>query len=142
MIRRPPMSTRTATLFPYTALFRSRREAIRSRPLSCCWLVAVRPGRRCRRGACVHEWWRGVLALIDSIFAAPAGNAPRARTGYRDIVLAFAAVTIISVMILPLPIMAIDTLVAVHIPSGFGLLLPAIFLPPPWEAGRAAVGET
>src|SRR3546814_16748980 len=37
MIRRPPRSTRTATLFPYTTLFRSeqpiayRREAIRQR---------------------------------------------------------------------------------------------------------------
>src|SRR3546814_6847364 len=27
MIRRPPRSTRTDTLFPYTTLFRSRREA-------------------------------------------------------------------------------------------------------------------
>src|SRR3546814_4667386 len=26
MIRRPPISTRTATLFPYTTLFRSRRS--------------------------------------------------------------------------------------------------------------------
>src|SRR3546814_21133663 len=26
MIRRPPRSTRTATLFPYTTLFRSRRQ--------------------------------------------------------------------------------------------------------------------
>src|SRR3546814_11912912 len=28
MIRRPPRSTRTATLFPYTTLFRSRRIAL------------------------------------------------------------------------------------------------------------------
>src|SRR3546814_5274981 len=28
MIRRPPRSTRTATLFPYTTLFRSRRRAL------------------------------------------------------------------------------------------------------------------
>src|SRR3546814_9016407 len=28
MIRRPPRSTRTDTLFPYTTLFRSRRAAI------------------------------------------------------------------------------------------------------------------
>ena len=70
-------------------------------------------------------------ALIDSIFAAPAGNAPRTRAGYSDVVLAFAAVTIISVMILPLPIMAIDTLVAVNISVGFGLLLLAIYIPTP-----------
>src|SRR3546814_9823115 len=29
MIRRPPRSTRTDTLFPYTALFRSREQSIR-----------------------------------------------------------------------------------------------------------------
>src|SRR3546814_3749936 len=31
MIRRPPRSTRTDTLFPYTTLFRSRRACRRSR---------------------------------------------------------------------------------------------------------------
>src|SRR3546814_15868252 len=31
MIRRPPRSTRTDTLFPYTTLFRSRRPRCRSR---------------------------------------------------------------------------------------------------------------
>src|SRR3546814_8956692 len=31
MIRRPPRSTRTATLFPYTTLFRSESEAVRAR---------------------------------------------------------------------------------------------------------------
>src|SRR3546814_20127677 len=36
MIRRPPISTRTDTLFPYTTLFRSR------------WKVGCRP---CRRGS-------------------------------------------------------------------------------------------
>src|SRR3546814_20347237 len=39
MIRRPPRSTRTDTLFPYTTLFRSRRRA-RDRP------AADRPPRR------------------------------------------------------------------------------------------------
>src|SRR3546814_1180239 len=34
-------------------------------------------------------------------------------------------------MILPLPIMAIDTLVAVNISIGFGLLLLAIYIPTP-----------
>src|SRR3546814_2555208 len=32
MIRRPPRSTRTDTLFPYTTLFRSRQEGIRRVP--------------------------------------------------------------------------------------------------------------
>src|SRR3546814_4779546 len=31
MIRRPPRSTRTDTLFPYTTLFRSENETLRSR---------------------------------------------------------------------------------------------------------------
>src|SRR3546814_12361472 len=32
MIRRPPISTRTDTLFPYTTLFRSRRRGVAARP--------------------------------------------------------------------------------------------------------------
>src|SRR3546814_7767573 len=43
MIRRPPRSTRTDTLFPYTTLFRStHRDAIRDRGLH---LAAARPTR-------------------------------------------------------------------------------------------------
>src|SRR3546814_2014571 len=34
MIRRPPRSTRTDTLFPYTTLFRSRRRRAHSAPIS------------------------------------------------------------------------------------------------------------
>ncbi|WP_222564101.1 type III secretion system export apparatus subunit SctV [Novilysobacter antarcticus] len=63
--------------------------------------------------------------------AAPAGAAPRKRGGYSDIVLAFAAVLIISLMILPLPMAVIDTLVAFNIAIGFGLLLLAIYIPSP-----------
>ncbi|WP_319003997.1 type III secretion system export apparatus subunit SctV [Luteimonas panaciterrae] len=70
-------------------------------------------------------------SLIESIMAAPAGTGPRLRTGYSDIVLAFAAVTIISVMILPLPLIAIDILVAFNISIGFGLLLLSIYIPTP-----------
>ncbi len=51
--------------------------------------------------------------------------------GYSDVVLAFAAVTIITLMILPLPIAVIDTLVAINIAIGFGLLLIAIYIPTP-----------
>src|SRR3546814_12739191 len=39
MIRRPPRSTRTDTLFPYTTLFRSRADA--ARPHACRYV----PGR-------------------------------------------------------------------------------------------------
>src|SRR3546814_14337203 len=44
MIRRPPRSTRTDTLFPYTTLFRSHRRRRRQRLAS-----AARAYRRCRR---------------------------------------------------------------------------------------------
>src|SRR3546814_8700233 len=57
MIRRPPRSTRTDTLFPYTTLFRSPRAATacgsRRRiptPVHTCHLIAARwPGRRTGR---------------------------------------------------------------------------------------------
>ena len=60
--------------------------------------------------------------LIGSLLAAPAGAAPRPRAGFNDIILAFGAVLIIGVMILPLPIVALDALVAINIAIGFGLL--------------------
>lgn len=69
--------------------------------------------------------------LIGRWLAPPAGAGPRARLGYSDIVLAVAAILIISVMILPLPMWFLDTLVAVNITIGFGLLLLAIYIPTP-----------
>src|SRR3546814_6295678 len=36
MIRRPPRSTRTDTLFPYTTLFRSPRRELYDRRRDCC----------------------------------------------------------------------------------------------------------
>lgn len=70
-------------------------------------------------------------ALIGSLMAPPHGAAPRRRGGYSDIVLAGAAVVIIALMILPLPMAVIDTLVAFNIAIGFGLLLLAIYIPTP-----------
>ncbi len=72
-----------------------------------------------------------VRSWLNTLFAAPAGAAPRRRTGYSDVILAFGAVLIISVMILPLPLVALDTLVAVNISIGFGLLLLGIYIPNP-----------
>ncbi|MGO4776128.1 FHIPEP family type III secretion protein, partial [Lysobacter sp. 2RAB21] len=63
--------------------------------------------------------------------AASPGTTPRRRAGYSDLVLAVAAVTIIGVMILPLPLAIIDTLVAVNIAIGFGLLLISLYIPTP-----------
>lgn len=48
---------------------------------------------------------------------------------YSDIVLAGAVVAIISLMILPLPLLLIDTLVAINILLGVGLVLLAIYIP-------------
>ncbi len=50
---------------------------------------------------------------------------------YSDIVLAFGVVTIIALMVLPLPLVLIDILVAVNILCGVGLLLLAIYVPAP-----------
>src|SRR3546814_3495733 len=52
MIRRPPRSTRTDTLFPYTTLFRSRPPRFRRRPLALRSRArgASRPSDRRRNG--------------------------------------------------------------------------------------------
>src|SRR3546814_14955398 len=42
MIRRPPRSTRTDTLFPYTTLFRSSQTAV-SKVAKSSWKVAANP---------------------------------------------------------------------------------------------------
>src|SRR3546814_9039159 len=47
MIRRPPRSTRTDTLFPYTTLFRSPARS-GTRPPRCCWGTAIRAAGRSR----------------------------------------------------------------------------------------------
>src|SRR3546814_9438687 len=49
MIRRPPRSTRTDTLFPYTTLFRSAGHVLCSRPLR----PAPRPDRHHQTSAAV-----------------------------------------------------------------------------------------
>src|SRR3546814_10613676 len=53
MIRRPPRSTRTDTLFPYTTLFRSyhrqaRRHSLRGERSRAWWTQLVRARRRAR----------------------------------------------------------------------------------------------
>src|SRR3546814_2370169 len=51
MIRRPPRSTRTDTLFPYTTLFRSQRRSAVRRQLPCrTGRVCGRPDRHSDRG--------------------------------------------------------------------------------------------
>src|SRR3546814_1108641 len=54
MIRRPPRSTRTDTLFPYTTLFRSGARRFRNRGAGC---IMVRDPRRV---AGVDSEWKAV----------------------------------------------------------------------------------
>src|SRR3546814_9193634 len=58
MIRRPPRSTRTDTLFPYTTLFRS--EAL-------CRLSGASSGRECLR-------FRGLAAACSDDIETPSGR--------------------------------------------------------------------
>src|SRR3546814_9204816 len=60
MIRRPPRSTRTDTLFPYTTLFRSPRHRHRSRstaPYPRAWKAVADPhdARACEGGGDVRR---------------------------------------------------------------------------------------
>src|SRR3546814_8565892 len=72
MIRRPPRSTRTDTLFPYTTLFRSRSSLMNAvRPAS-------RPGNPCfSSGPCAKRrgWSLGALS------EAAVGRSHRAKPG-------------------------------------------------------------
>ncbi|MGY6518265.1 MAG: type III secretion system export apparatus subunit SctV [Lysobacteraceae bacterium] len=66
--------------------------------------------------------------------AAPLGARLRQRLAqgsYSDVLLAFAAVAIIALIIVPLPTTVIDALVAINIAFGFGLLMIAIYIPGP-----------
>src|SRR3546814_10551692 len=65
MIRRPPRSTRTATLFPYTTLFRSGRAPPRD--------ADVRPSHAAARGGTVR---RALLRLLRGGRPSPAGQGP------------------------------------------------------------------
>ncbi len=58
----------------------------------------------------------------DSLFAS-------SKRSYSDLVLAAAIVMIIALMILPLPLWVVDTLVALNILIGVGLVLLAIYIP-------------
>src|SRR3546814_9267040 len=57
MIRRPPRSTRTDTLFPYTTLFRSIFSFVRMRCMAQNWKARARakPGNRSAAGASANS---------------------------------------------------------------------------------------
>src|SRR3546814_5973298 len=72
MIRRPPRSTRTDTLFPYTTLFRSLRRADRGRAGE-----AMGPaGRAAGRAGGRHGLYRLVPASVGLVVRAPRRGHP------------------------------------------------------------------
>src|SRR3546814_5245535 len=77
MIRRPPRSTRTDTLFPYTTLFRSRQLAVIAVPHSSLFLPVIafdEPGGATRQWR-LHPRARAHPALQPRIHAAQIGRA-------------------------------------------------------------------
>src|SRR3546814_10908754 len=71
MIRRPPRSTRTDTLFPYTTLFRSFEDHVRA-PESGCGGIAAAEGHELADGGkvllrqCAYMREKGVIAVDRS----------------------------------------------------------------------------
>src|SRR3546814_9882702 len=70
MIRRPPRSTRTDTLFPYTTLFRSL----------CAWFFFLKNRavaaaiKHSTLGTLLFRWWRAAFGfdwLYDKLFVQP-----------------------------------------------------------------------
>lgn len=68
------------------------------------------------------------ISTDETAYSASALTAP-AKRNYSDLVLAGAIVAIIALMILPLPLWVVDTLVALNILIGVGLVLLAIYIP-------------
>src|SRR3546814_8304498 len=76
MMRRPPRSTRTDTLVPYTTLFRSRATAFRRRACRDSHYTCARcetAGReRCRKAA--HSWANSWMAWSNGVNCRYLGN--------------------------------------------------------------------
>src|SRR3546814_7622216 len=73
MIRRPPRSTRTATLLPYTPLFRSRHPLLAAHPFvqhveRALGIEIARDGVTNRHGYSnrVHSLWHHAVDLISA----------------------------------------------------------------------------
>src|SRR3546814_9141346 len=64
MIRRPPRSTRTDTLFPYTTLFRSEQEAVWDYWRTFCAVLDLDDA------ALLRSWWKGPSALYSALGSA------------------------------------------------------------------------
>jgi type III secretory pathway component EscV len=72
------------------------------------------------------------MTMKGSVEARKAALPPlRGSPGVSDVLLASGVVAIIGLMILPVPLLAIDSLVAVNVLFGVGLVLLAIYIPAP-----------
>src|SRR3546814_15574897 len=71
MIRRPPRSTRTDTLVPYTTLFRSFLRPIVALSKLICWPVACASARRLDGRSCagIDKWVRLSCAIAGTASA-------------------------------------------------------------------------
>src|SRR3546814_20182496 len=69
MIRRPPRSTRTDTLFPYTTLFRSHRNRLVQPVAAELSLRHLRVVPRVRERLQVHPLGRGPVSLAERLHA-------------------------------------------------------------------------
>src|SRR3546814_8054409 len=69
MIRRPPRSTRTDTLFPYTTLFRSGWPRSGPCPLAERWCAGPRNAASARRGARSEEHTSELQSLMRISYA-------------------------------------------------------------------------
>src|SRR3546814_17745247 len=69
MIRRPPRSTRTDTLFPYTTLFRSlgNKEALRCKNM---WTLGLALWMFDRERAPIVDWLKAKFAKVPELAAA------------------------------------------------------------------------
>src|SRR3546814_2040131 len=76
MIRRPPRSTRTDTLFPYTTLFRSARPRVDGEQVEDLVVVAglhaavAHPAHLVEAEAAVYPLERGIVALGEGVILA------------------------------------------------------------------------
>src|SRR3546814_17545738 len=83
MIRRPPISTRTYTLFPYTTLFRSGGQCAGA-SLHLSWL-GVSSGRQLHRGADREGADAREQALEGGAWAEEGAGASVWRVDFRDL---------------------------------------------------------
>src|SRR3546814_5938826 len=124
MIRRPPRSTRTDTLFPYTTLFRSGDPAGRTRP------QRHRPRRR-RAGRAVNTLLPGLmivplaLPLMAAALLLLVYGSQRRLRALINIAASLAALVVAEILLWAADHGGIGAYLAAHWPAPFGIVLVA-----------------